>query len=70
MDKIFYRIKQQMFIFLSLKVISTKEFNLSIKELCHEIYHNFGNSHQIDFIASYCLYCYSNQKWHETRPVR
>ena len=32
-----------MFIFQSLKAISTREFSLLIKELRHEIYHNFGD---------------------------
>ena len=36
-----------MFIFQSLKAISTREFSLLIKELRHEIYHNFGDWHQI-----------------------
>ena len=55
---------------LSRKAISTKELNLLIKELCHEIYHNLGNRHQIGFIASHYLYFYSNQKKRETGPVR
>ena len=39
MVEIFYRIKKEMFIFLSLKAISAGEFNLLTKELHHEIYH-------------------------------
>ena len=37
-----------MFILQSLKAMSTREFNLSIKQLYHEIYHNFGDCHQIE----------------------
>ena len=42
-----YNNEIKMFIFQSPKAISTREFNLLLKELCHEIYHNFGDWHQI-----------------------
>ena len=54
-----------MFIFLSLKVTSTKEFNLLIKELCHKIHHNLANRHQIGFIATV-----SEKKNRKNGPVR